>query len=258
MFPVICQVGPLTLFSYGFMLLVAYGACVGWSVWRIKQWKGEPLPLKAEQVSDLIAFSLIGGVVGGRLFYVVTVWEALRHNWLEIFAIWHGGLVWYGGLAGGILTAVVWLRTQHMTFLRCADQLVPCIALGHALGRIGCFLNGCCYGLPTQAWFGVHFPGHEQAVIPAQLFESAGLFGLFAILWRMQTPQRLRTPGRLFGIYGVGYALLRFAIEFIRGDERIWLAGLTLPQWMSIGLLLVGLYFCLRPRPSAATPTQQS
>lgn len=197
---------------------------------------------------DWAVWAVMGGILGGRLLYVVLNWEMYRLEPSEIVALWHGGLIWYGGLAGGVLGTAIYLRTHHHPFLRGMDQVIPFIPLGHAIGRIGCFLNGCCYGKPTTAWFGVQFPGHPGPVVPTQLIESAGLVVLFAILWTLQTPARLRRPGMLFGCYLIGYAMIRGIVEFWRADQPLVWSGVTLHQLISAVLFVVGMSLLVRSR----------
>ncbi|MBI3319438.1 MAG: prolipoprotein diacylglyceryl transferase, partial [Candidatus Omnitrophica bacterium] len=195
MHPHLLRIGPWSISSYGAMLAVAFLLVVGLLRHATTHVLRGHVPLTEAAVMDWAVWAVMGGILGGRLLYVVLNWEMYRLEPSEIVALWHGGLIWYGGLAGGVLGTAIYLRTHHHPFLRGMDQVIPFIPLGHAIGRIGCFLNGCCYGKPTTAWFGVQFPGHPGPVVPTQLIESAGLVVLFAILWTLQTPARLRRPG---------------------------------------------------------------
>ena len=240
MHPILLTLGPFTLYSYGLMMVVAYGV-VAWLSARIARALPEDLrAISAEQLVDFCSVALLGGLLGGRLFYVALAWKEFVSAPWEVFAIWHGGLVWYGGFFGGLLAGWLYLRAKRLAFLRVMDQFIPFLALGHALGRIGCFLNGCCYGKPTDAWCGVLFPGHEQRVLPTQLFETLGLLFLYITLRQLQQPAILKRPGRVFAAYLIGYALLRFLIEALRGDQTAVWAGLTLQQIISLSLFLVG------------------
>lgn len=252
MYPILVKLGPVTLYSYGVMLAVAFLVSLGLARRAARRLPPALRAISAEQLADLITLSLLGGIVGGRLFYVMLSWKVFVESPAELLAIWHGGLVWYGGFLGGVLAAWLYVRAQRLRFLRVGDQVVPFLALGHAIGRIGCFLNGCCFGDPTNAWCGVVFPGASTPVLPTQLFEALGLFVLFLILRRLQEPAMLRRPGRLLGWYVAGYAGWRFLLEFIRGDQTPWWMGLTLQQLISLILLVVGL--SLLGRPPRRTP----
>ena len=227
MHPILFTIGPLTLFTYGAMLALAFLVATGLASRAARQLPSDLQAIAPQHIWDLTSAALLGGIIGGRLFYVGLHLEDFQHSPTEIFAIWRGGLVWYGGFLGGLVAALLYVRTKRLVFLRVCDQLIPFVALGHALGRIGCFLNGCCYG---------------KRGIPTQLLESAGLLLLYVALRQLARRTSLvHQPGRLLGVYLLGYALLRFAIEFLRGDQTpIWM-GLTLQQLMSIAIVGVGL-----------------
>lgn len=241
MHPILLRVGPVTLYSYGLMMVVAFAAVTWLSTRSVKRLPRDLAPITPEQLVDLCCFALLGGIIGGRLFYVSLHWGEFAAAPLEVLAIWHGGLVWYGGFFGGLAAMRLYLLAKRLDMLRVADHLVPFLALGHGLGRIGCFLNGCCYGRPTDAWCGVVFPGHEAAVLPTQLFEALGLCFLYIALRRMQQPAMLKRPGLVFAAYLIGYAILRFLIEGLRGDQTAWWAGMTLQQVISVSVLLAGI-----------------
>ena len=248
MLPVLLRLGPLQLYSYGAFMALAF--LIGLALARLA---ARALPdalraITANQLVDFCSVGLLSGIAGGRLYYVLMNWQWFVMNPWEVFAIWHGGLVWYGGFAGGLLGAWSYVRRHGLDFVRVFDQFIPFLALGHGIGRLGCFLNGCCYGRPTDSWCGVLFPGHESPVWPTQLFEAAGLFLLYLLLRRLQTPEALRRRGRVFGAYLCGYAALRFLIEQFRGDQPAWLAGFTLAQALSVGLFIAGAVVTLRAK----------
>lgn len=244
MHPVLLKFGPFTIYSYGVAMVAAYLLGTFLATRHARRLPPAAQALPPEHVTDFCLVGLLSGIIGGRLFYLVVAWEYFQDHPLEWMAIWHGGLVWYGGLLGGLLGGWWYARRHRLMFLPLLDQLVPVIALGHAIGRLGCFFNGCCYGRPTQAWYGVWFPGHDTAVIPTQLLEAGGLLVLAALLWGRQ--RKPTAPGQLFGGYLLGYALLRGAVELFRGDQpRV--AGWTLPQLISVGLFVAGLGLVLRP-----------
>ena len=242
MHPVLFTIGPITLYTYGAMMVVAFLAATGLAVQDARTLPREWVAIAPEQLMDFACVSLLGGVIGGRLLYVGLQWDAFLRQPLEMPAVWHGGLVWYGGLFGGLLGGWLYVRRKRLAFLRVMDQFIPFGALGHAIGRVGCFLNGCCYGRPTDAWYGVTFPGHAHPVIPTQLIEAGALTVLYGLLRRMRRPRLLQYPGRVFGWYLVSYAVLRFLIEFLRGDQTALWAGLTLQQLVSGGVFAAGLY----------------
>ena len=237
MYPVLCSWGPFTLYTYGLLLVLGFAA----ATWLARR-DAHRLPparraIAAGQIPDFAATALLAGIVGGRLLYVVVQWPDFAAAPRLIPAIWRGGLIWYGGLAGGLLASWAYLRARRLRFLPVMDQFIPFGVLGHAIGRIGCFLNGCCYGRPTDAWYGVWFPGQPGPVVPTQLLEAAGLVALFFVLRAARSA--FRAPGQVFGLYLASYGALRFVIELLRGDQARW-HGLTLPQLVSLALLPVG------------------
>jgi phosphatidylglycerol:prolipoprotein diacylglycerol transferase len=233
MHPILLKLGPVTLYTYGLMLVVAFLVVAALAARAARILPAGKRALSPEQAVDVACAALLGGLIGGRLFYVALSWEAFAANPLDILAIWHGGLVWYGGFLGGVFTGWLYVRAQRLSFLRVADHVIPFLALGHAIGRVGCFLNGCCYGKPT-------------VVLPAQLLEALGLLFLYILLRNLQKPAWLSRPGRLVGLYLAAYAVLRFFLEFLRGDQPSWWAGFTLQQWISLAMLVVGVSLLFR------------
>ncbi|PIQ83319.1 MAG: prolipoprotein diacylglyceryl transferase [Candidatus Omnitrophica bacterium CG11_big_fil_rev_8_21_14_0_20_63_9] len=239
MHPILLKLGPFTLYTYGAMLVLAFAVSTWLGARTARQLPQELVAITSDQLLDFTAVLLFGGLFGARFLYVVLRWEEFAAAPQHIIALWEGGLVWYGGFAGGVLASWLYVRSHRLSWLRVADQVVPFLALGHAIGRIGCFLNGCCYGKPVDGCCGVLFPGHQTPVVPTQLLESLGLFAIY--LWlRGRQPGILRSPGRSFGGYLLLYGLLRFGIEYLRGDQTAWWMGLTLQQLISLGMLLVG------------------
>jgi len=199
-------------------------------------------------VIALVAIAVGGGLAGSYALFVGVEWVRTGS---PMQAFHTGGLVFYGGLLGGAAALAIGARRLRVPLPALADVAVPGLAAAHALGRIGCFLNGCCYGLPSSGWLGMHFPGVEGRVLPTQLFESVGLFLLCMVLLALRRPLR-RPAGRLFGCYLASYAVLRFALEFLRQQPMIW-SGLTLQQLISLAMFVAGLVFLLRRSGEAAS-----
>ena len=170
----------------------------------------------------MIFVLFISGIVGARILYVGLHWEAYRGNLLSIFHLQEGGLVWYGGFFSALFFGIFYARWRHWPILKLADLLSPVVAFAHGLGRIGCFLNGCCYGLRT-----------DSGRYPTQLIESLGLFLISGVLFYFSKPGGRQ--GRVLWMYIFLYAMLRFCVEFLRGDNPHFYT-LTLSQWMSVGL----------------------
>ncbi len=250
------NLGGLAIYWYG--ILVAAGFLVGlWTASRRAPQAG----LAPNAVADLGPWLVIGALVGARLWYVISYWEedfAAKPLW-EIFNFRAGGLVFYGGLVGAVLATLLYARGRAVPVVPLADALAPSIALGHALGRVGCLINGCCHGTPTTLPWAVHYPdnpllGHA-GVHPTQAYEAVLLMGLYAALATQF--RRRQFPGQTFALYLLAYAVLRFVVEFWRGDygdARV--LGLKPGQTFSLVVLAAGaaLYARLRPGRTPSPP----
>jgi phosphatidylglycerol:prolipoprotein diacylglycerol transferase len=164
---------------------------------------------------------IVRSILGARLFYVLENQDQFRGPlwFLDAFKIWEGGLVFYGGLFGGLAAGLWWVRREKWPLSYTFDLVAPYILLGHAIGRVGCFLNGCCYGIVDEHW-GMVFPGGEDHLphLPTQLWELAGDLALFFILL-IARRWTLRYSWLTLALYGLTYGLLRYVIEFWR---RSW------------------------------------
>lgn len=210
--------------------------------------------MTADQVFDVGPWIIIGAIIGARILYVVSYWneQFADKSFLEIFMIHHGGLVYYGGLIGASLACILFAVLKKVPLWRVADVLAPSIALGYVFGRIGCLLNGCCYGSECSFPWAIRFPtGHEthpHAVHPTQIYDSLLNLVLYAGLeWLFR---RRRFDGQIFAIYLLGYAILRSTVEVFRGDyPHYYLGGAVTPAHLvSIGIFAAGLvlYLVLR------------
>ena len=242
MHPIFVQLGPVTITSYGVAMALAFVAAVGLASHVTAHSLKGLVPVSAAQVPDVACWALAGGLIGGRLLYVLLNWAVYQSSPLEMIKLWHGGLIWYGGFFGSLAAAAIFLRRHHLPFLGTLDQVSPFfLGLGHAIGRIGCFLNGCCLGIGAFA----------PARLPIQLIESAGLLFLYIGLRALQRPACLRRPGTVFGAYLIGYGVLRWLVEYGRLGQPIVWAGLTLHQLISGVLLVIGTLLVSRaPRAS--------
>jgi phosphatidylglycerol:prolipoprotein diacylglycerol transferase len=243
MHPILFTIGPFTLRSYGLMMALGFGAGMLLASYLYRAGRDK------DAIFDITAWIMIGSIIGARLMYVaVQPAEFVGRPW-AVVAVWQGGLVYYGGLIGACVAAWLW-NLRRKAGWDIIDAMTPGLALGQALGRVGCFLNGCCYGRESASC-GVVFPGvSEHPMLPVQLYEAAACLGLAAALaaWH----GRKKFPGQVFGIYLLAYAALRFSLEFLRGDvERGSLLGLpwlSPGQWTSLLVFGAGLGLLLRLR----------
>lgn len=185
--------------------------------------------------SDLGLLVIVGGVLGARLAYVIANLDYYRAHPGEVFRIDQGGLIFYGGFIAAALGVVVFARMRKLPLLTVGDFTVSALPLGHAFGRTGCFLNGCCYGAPTDLPWAVYTA--EAMRHPVQLYETVFNLTLYAVLHLVLRRQR---PGQVIAVYLLAYGAWRFGIEFLRGDDRLRTGGLDAAQLISIGLVMIG------------------
>jgi phosphatidylglycerol:prolipoprotein diacylglycerol transferase len=194
------------------------------------------LGIEPDTIYDLVFWVVLLGIVGARMFYVLLNWSYFVAEPLEIVMVQKGGLAWQGSLLAGLIAGVVYIKRKKLPSGKLLDVAAPYIALGHAIGRIGCLLNGCCYGKPA-AW-GLYFPIHEARLIPTQIFMSLGQVAIFIALRALQP--KSRRDGQVFVWYLLLSAIERFVVEFFRDDHQLY-GGLSIFQYVCIGIFLVTL-----------------
>ncbi len=236
MYPELLHIGPFVLRSYSVMLDlgIALGLFVAYQGAR-------RLHFPLERLIDLVLVILVGGILGARLYFVAVNWWLFESDLLGIFRLWDGGLVLHGAIIGGLLAAAVYLRRSRISFLWVADFGILGGLVAQAIGRLGCLLNGCCYGQPTTLPWGISFPAtlDDLPRHPTQLYEFTGDFIIFAFLWWV----RGRKPfdGFVFALYLILYSLVRFTVEFWRGDPAEVFGDLRFAQVMSLAMLAAGV-----------------
>ncbi len=242
----------LGVHSYGVMIFVACSAALAMAVWRARREKVDP-----NAVYELATWLFLGGVIGARAFYFVQHPEALHHP-SDFFRTWQGGNVFYGCILGGVTGSILYWFRRPFPFWRMADAVAPGVAIGAALGRIGCFLNGCCHGAPCDLPWAVRFPGGSHAwarqvndglispeavmslpVHPTQLYSMVA--GLLVLGILLIYARRERNPGQVIAVLMIAYSVTRWPIESLRSDERAVFAGMTWSQNISVGLIAGGL-----------------
>lgn len=236
--PVLFHIGPLSVYTYGFC--VAIGVLLAVFMMRRRSLREG---WTADEVLDLVLLFTLVSFVGARIFYVVQQWDYYARNPIEIIKIWEGGVVFYGGVMGGFLFLWLYARKKKWRVLQVMDFMAPFIALAHGFGRIGCFLNGCCYGKTFFSPWSVRYPFLPHPVHPVQIYEAILNFTAFSVLLRIHARKKFygETTLAYFLIYGTG----RFFLENFRGDNAPFFAGLTLPQIVSLDFIAVtaAVYF---------------
>lgn len=240
MYPTFFHIGTFEVTSFGVM--VAIGALVGLWVFG-RELSRSKLPPSA---SDAAMAGVFGGLVGAKLLWVV---EHLGESPFRDLILSRGGMSWFGGLAGGVGTALFVMWRLRLPIIPTVAASTPALAIGHAIGRIGCFLVGDDYGRPTNLPWGVAFPRGlpptDVRVHPTQLYEMAALFVVAWLLFRWR--RRGVADAIVLGRYLVLAGAIRFAIEFIRINTRV-LGPLTLAHLVSLALVIIGAFLLVRGR----------
>ena len=263
MYPVILEIGPIKIYSFGLMLVTAFYTCYGLLYLEMKRLKYD-----TEIASDIIFWSAVGGVLGAKIYYLIeNLDRTIQDPMGMIFS--GSGLVFLGGLIGSIICVSVILKNRNLPWYLFADIIAPLIMIGYAIGRLGCFLVGDDYGLPSSLPWAVSFPeglppttissfaayypwidtsGINSEVFkvhPTQLYESAVGILLFLFLWsRRKKNQR---AGTMFFSYLLLAGIERFFIEFLRTNEKYLFDTFSGAQMISFLMIVVGSYFLLFP-----------
>ncbi|HUN89770.1 MAG TPA: prolipoprotein diacylglyceryl transferase [Terriglobales bacterium] len=268
MFPQLFHIGNFALPTYG--LLVALGVLTGLTVITKLAPSQKINPDDAWNLGVLV---VLAAIVGAKLLLIINdfSWYAAHPSEIFSLSMLQAGGVFYGGVIAALLTAAYYMRKHHMPALRTCDVFAPGLALGHSIGRLGCFAAGCCYGKPTNHWWGVVFTNPLANTIsgtplgvriqPTQLFESAFEFVNFLfLLWLLR---HKKFEGQVIGAYLFLYGVWRFFIEFLRGDPdrgSMFGGAITGTQFISILLVIAGgiLWWMRRaPQPQLTTAAQR-
>lgn len=258
--PIAFQFGPITVHWFGVCIAAAFLAGM-WTAARRAPRIGVP----GEIIADLVVpWLLVGGIIGARTMFVVTYWndEFVGKPWWEIFMIQRGGLVFYGGLIGSSAATILFAWIKKIPLWKLADILAPSIALGSMFGRIGCLMNGCCYGRACDLPWAIRFPANNHLgsptvpVHPTQIYDALLNLTLYVgLAWLFR--YRRKFDGQIFAIFLMCYAVTRSTVELFRGDysDGHLHNGLTPAHLLSIGIFVTGgvLFFVLKQRPAAQT-----
>ena len=253
--------GPYSLHMYGVLLVAALLSAL-WLAGRLAKQQG----LDSQKVQDLGIASIIAGLVGAKLLLVVVDFDQYRSNPRALLDVLQSGGVFYGGLLGGIPVAWWYIRKHSLPLFATLDVLAPAVAIGQAVGRLACFAAGCCYGKPsTMPWSVIFHNEDAHALVgvplgvplhPSQLYESFGAFALLFLL--LVVLRKRRFHGQVFALYLILYAVLRFGLEFFRGDAArgtVFGGALSTSQFIAIivvFLTLAALPLIAKRPPEAA------
>ena len=261
MHPTLLSIGPFDFHAYTVTLALAFLVGVLGAV-RENYKRDNPFPVTPAGG----VWIFFGALVGAKLYWYLqygltfTYDDGTPYVWYHIFFIWEGGMVYYGGLIGGFLGAIAYLKFMKVPILPMGDIGLPFLPLGHSIARLGCFLNGCCWGQVTEGFTGVVFPRRSLAwrqqledgliertaeaplpVHPTQLYESVGLFCIFLIM--RYAYKHKRYDGSVMMLYPLLYGILRFCVEAFRGDSARPLFGMTASQLIALGLFMGAAFF---------------
>ena len=271
--PVLLQIGPIAIRWYA--LAYVAGILLGWRyaaalVANPRLWARRGPIATPDQIGDLVLWITLGVIVGGRLGHVVFYTpELIWKDPLEILMVWHGGMSFHGGMIGVLVAVTLFARGARIDFLRLLDVVAAVQPIGQFFGRIANFINGELWGRPTDAPWGIVFPGAgPQPRHPSQLYEAAleGLVLFLILRWATHGPKLLNRRGVVAGMFAVGYGLARISLETVREPDAYlpnFPFGLTMGMMLSGPMVLIGLFFIWRglrePLPPAgAVPATAS
>lgn len=241
MHPILVKICGIPLYSYGLMLAIAFLVCV-----MLALRKAVSIGIAPHHILDLSLYILVSGIMGARVLYIATNLSYYIEHPFDIFLLQKGGLSFYGGFGLALIVGFFVAKRRKLPLGKVSDLIILYLPLGHAIARIGCFLNGCCYGKPTSVLWAVQFPpyslaarhfGTNHLVHPVQLYSSLMNLGIFLAL----SLSRKRFDGELVFKYMILYGAGRFILELFRGDNPVVLFGLNIFQLISIGILILGL-----------------
>ena len=223
MHPIIAKIGPFTIYSYGMMVAIAF--LFGIFIARLEAVRKN---IKQDLVYDFSFYLIIGSIIGARVYYILFFdINGLLKDPIAVFKVWQGGLSIHGGILAGVVTGLIFSRLKKISFWALADLVSPSIILGQAIGRIGCYLNGCCSGINNQ---------------PTQIYELGLDFIGFLLLWNLR--KKIKFQGGLFLLYLMMYAVIRIIVSRFRADNMyLWNTSLTLADLTSVIMFITGMIF---------------
>jgi phosphatidylglycerol---prolipoprotein diacylglyceryl transferase len=239
MHPILFQFGNFHVYAYGFFVVVGFCVAAVLSAMKIRK---SDIKLPLENVADLFFYTVLSAFLGSRILFILINFDVYRQHPLQMFKIWEGGLVFYGGLIPAAAVAFGYMRWCRLPTWKLADLISPLIASGLSFGRIGCFFAGCCYGRETSLPWAVVFKNPNSLarlnvpLHPTQLYDAANGLAIFLFLGWMS--KRKTFDGQIFWLFVLLYSVTRFFIEIFRGDPRGFLFGDLFSTSQGIGILL--------------------
>ncbi len=240
MFPEIIRIGNFGIHTYG--LFIAIGIIIALFLTRKEC---ERVNLNGELIVDTLFWAIWIGIIGSRIFYVLYFPEEFIKDPFEFFRIWKGGLVFHGGILVAVPFTLILFKRKNIPILRAVDAVVIFVPLAHFFGRLGCFSAGCCYGRICELPWAVKF-NHSLSLAPknipihpTQLYEALLNLILFFVLFT--TRKKITKEGLKLGVYLTGYGIIRFFVEFFRGDPRNIYYGFSVAQLISAGFFIAGI-----------------
>lgn len=258
--PVCLHLGPLSIHWYGVMMALAFLAgLINWTI------LGRRTGRDLNYCSDLLFWIMISGIVGARAAYVVSAFKQFSAAPLSMLRVDQGGLIYYGGFMGAAVALIIFARRRKEPLWALTDFAVTALPLAHAIGRIGCLLNGCCYGRLSSGLLAVRYPPDSGpwwdqvraglissmapatlSVCPVQLYETAWNLAVYAAV--LTAFRRRHAAGFVTAIYLMLYPVGRFLLEPLRGDARMQWHGLSVAQWISVAAFAAGALLLARAR----------
>ena len=241
--PILIQFNEIALPSYGVMLVISFIAAILYVRRAGKRFNISPMIIE-----NLAFYVMVGVIIGGRILYVVFHWSQYENDLLGIIRIWEGGMMFFGGFIGALIAGIIYLRKEKTPVLKVADIIVPAVALGTFFTRIGCFLNGCCFGKPSSLPWAIKFPAHcvagsspvgQYSLHPTQPYAS--LFGLALFFFLNRKLNKPHKTGVVFALYLIFSGAFRFGVDFIRYYENIanfWINQVIAFVIVGIGIIL--------------------
>lgn len=246
----IISIGPFTIHGYGLMIGIGFAVAVALALFRAGKKN-----LNVDHIYNLSFIAIIFGFISAKILYAIVDFKAVLEN--PSLLISGSGFVVYGGIIGGILSVMIYCKIKKLDFWDYFDLMIPSVAIAQGFGRIGCFLAGCCYGRETNCAIGVVFTHSEYApngvkLIPTQLFSSAGMFLIAAIL--IFAAAKTKKSGTIGALYLILYSVGRFFIEIFRNDYRGNIAGiLSTSQFIAIFTFILGVVLLIYRRKNGTT-----